>query len=101
MSKPKQNKPKLQGITLEEWRKNDALVTGATNALSHPYWPSMLELLRVESPHNYHLINPTLEERAVHQAKIEGYNTCLNNLLAMGSGSVEDAKTLAATFEQP
>ena len=68
-----------------EWRSEQSLVTQAREIFNNPQFQAMLDVVKNESPHNFAYGGVTLDERAVIQARIEGYQLCINNLESLGS----------------
>ena len=89
-------------LTLEQWRKSEGLVSSLLTLSKTPIFKTMLDVLRTESPVNLGLpklgVQPT--DRIVHQAQIEGYHLCLNNIEAMITKG-QESQTVEATFEDP
>lgn len=87
-------------LTLEQWRKDLALVTAAKRLEQDGTYQLALAVL--QNSHPRHIVfapmgvNPN--DRIVHQAKIEGYELCLNNLAAL-STPFKISKPLEATFQ--
>lgn len=65
-------------VTEQQWRATPSLVSAAMAMTNDIRWFQMLECLRTCSPENY-VLSPaaTLQDRAVIQAKIEGWKDCL------------------------
>lgn len=72
-------------LRLDEWRSSKEHVAIARKVLSDPSLRLMLDICRTEHPASQLLLNAELSERAVQQARIEGYHMCLNNIEALGS----------------
>ena len=89
------------GISAETWRKSEELVTKAGDLLRSDLGRSILDVLSYESPHNLHLPGADLPARALHQARIEGYNLCLNNLESLGTPDTGSGDLTEATFSKP
>ena len=81
----------LGSLTLDEWRQDKALVTQAGNALSSPLIRQMLQVLHNSHPAFQVMIAGDTSERAIQQAKCEGYTMCLSDLEAMGVPTVTTA----------
>lgn len=78
-------------VTEQQWRATPTLVSGAMAITNDIRWVQMLECLRGCAPENYALSPAaTLQDRAVLQAKIEGWKDCLATI-----------KRLATPPEQP
>ena len=58
----------------------------------------MLQVVQNESPSNFAILSGGLEERALHQSRIEGYNLALANLKALRV-SADKIETLETTYE--
>lgn len=72
-------------LTLAKWLKEENLIASAANLLKHPDLRAMLDVLRNEHPAIKGIaLGTPIDQRAVFQARGEGYQLCLNNLLAMG-----------------
>ena len=87
-------------IRLHEWRSSPELVTKARDVLENPAMLEMIDVLNTEHPAKIGLFRVTLEDRAIAQARIEGYQLCINNLEAMGT-FVKPKVEPEATYEQP
>lgn len=89
-------------LTLDQWRKSEALVSSLLALTKSPVFKTMMDVLRNESPVNLGLpklgVQPT--DRIVHQAQVEGYHLCLNNIEAMATPGAQSS-TVEATFEDP
>jgi hypothetical protein len=74
----------LNEIRLARWQANDKLVGEARIRLGDSFGAMLRDVLRAESPSTWvKTPNATTEERAAHQAQIEGYHFCLNTLEAL------------------
>ena len=86
-------------IRMEEWRSTPDLVKLAGAALSDPIMRQLVDVLR-----NEHLANDCcpglipIEQRAILQARAEGYSICLNNLESLAVFQ-KPQEQLEATFE--
>ena len=88
-------------LRMHEWRATPDLIKSAQKFLSDPEFLTVIDVLRNESPINWISIRPmTIEDRAVTQARIEGYQLCLNNLESLGTYD-KPKEELEPTFEQP
>jgi len=89
-------------LTLEQWRKSESLISGLLTLSKTPIFKTMMDVLRNESPVNLGLpklgVQPT--DRIVHQAQVEGYHLCLNNIEAMVTKGLE-SQHIEATFLDP
>lgn len=65
---------------LMEWRKREDLVTGFRQMMDSPVARLAMEVLTNESPSNFQNRSQSAE---LTLGQIEGYNMCLNNLMAM------------------
>lgn len=87
-------------LMLHEFRADTTLIKGAHAVLTSDFTKLMLQVLQNEHPVGI-VFNPSasLEARALHQAKCEGYGMAIANLLAMG---VEQKlpQSLEPTFEE-
>jgi hypothetical protein len=87
-------------LRLAEWQADEKLSHAAAKLLLDPTFQLMLQVNRNESPHLMHLtVDCALDARALHQARIEGYNMCLRNFQAMAEHR-PIASTIEPTFEQ-
>lgn len=88
-------------ISIEEWRSNKELVLLARKFLNNPDFRMMTDTLRNSAPHNYvSLKEMSIDARAMEQARIEGFQLCLNNLAALGM-ETKKAVELEPDFSQP
>lgn len=88
-------------LRMSEWKSERDLVRAARKFLSDPEFLALVDVLRNESPINWITVRPmTIEDRAVTQARIEGYQLCINNLESLGMFEKPSEK-LEPTFEQP
>lgn len=89
-------------IGLEDWQKDESLVSLAADVLADPRTAQMLSVLRAESPANYGLapLGVSFEDRAAFQARTEGYHLALNNFEALGKLTVVSTES-EPTFEPP
>lgn len=86
-------------LRLAQWQADEKLSHAASKLLLDPTFQLMLQVNRNESPHLLHLaIDCPIETRALHQARIEGYNMALRNFEAMSYHKPAPAE-LVATFE--
>lgn len=88
-------------LRLAEYRSQENLVKTAQKFLIDPEFQPMLDVLRNEAPSKWMLRDEaTTEDRAVLQAKIEGYELAIANLEAMGVfRTMKEAPE--PTYEQP
>lgn len=72
-------------LRLHEFRADEKLTSGMSQALLNQYVAVAVNVLRNEHP-AWSVMSPDVPEhvRAAQQAKCEGYTMCLANLLAMG-----------------
>ena len=89
-------------LTLDDWRRSPELVTALLKLSCDPTFRLLVDMLRNESPVNYHLpqlgVQPT--DRIVHQSKVEGYHLVLNNIEAAQEPEITGG-AIEATFENP
>lgn len=89
-------------LTLEEWRKQEAMVSESIALAKNLTYRAQIDVLRNSHPcHTLFTpigVSPT--DRIVMQAKIEGYELALNNLEAM-TRYLKSPKPLEATFSDP
>lgn len=86
-------------VRLHEWRSSPDLVTSARKVLNDGTLQTMMDVLKNEHPFNTTLYNVSIEERAVVQARTEGYAMALANLEAMGVFQ-KPTEPIEATYEQ-
>lgn len=90
-----------QDFTLTEWRKTDALVSAARELVRNKTFKLMREVLDNENPcHRVIAFGVSPNDRVVQQARIEGYEMCLNNLGAFAK-PLKLTERLESTFEPP
>jgi len=86
-------------LTIEEWRAQPDLVKMAADRLRDPYVRLMLDAL-----HNSHLrrytATGTMEQKAFHLCRCEGYLTALKDFEAMAIASAVE-EPVESTFERP
>lgn len=89
-------------LLLSQWRGNDKLVAAAMQLERDTTYQMQLQVLKNVHPMLFHFadVNVRQEDRAAHQAKIEGYQLCLNNLASFSKKAVA-TKPLQATFSPP
>ena len=87
-------------MRLADWMRDKELVGSSRKMMITPMFQAMLAILMDESPHNTHLLGVDMNERALHQARIEGYNLCMNNLQSFGRLD-EMGGQIEATFQPP
>lgn len=85
-------------LTLSEWMGDATLVGMAQKVHASTEFKLMMQLLRNESPAFFYMKQGGIEDRAIMQARIEGYNLAINNLFAMRTIQ-KKAEMPAATFE--
>lgn len=87
-------------LRLSEFMADKELVRSAEEILSTGTFKLMMQVCRNESPAMIALMTDVpLETRALHQARIEGFNMALRNFEAMGEHQAIPEQ-LAATFEE-
>jgi len=84
-----------------EWRTNPALVKIAKKFLDDPEFWMLLDCIRNEHPDRI-MFSPgvDIQERALHQARIEGFMMCLNTIESLGTPE-KVREELTATYESP
>ena len=87
-------------VKLDEWRSSADLVNAARKVLNDPNTQNMLDVLRNEHPANTMTFDAPLDQRAVLQARSEGYTMALANLEALGVFQ-QQHEEMEATYEQP
>lgn len=77
-------------LTLEEWQKNEQLMSGGMGLAADPVFRALVAVLLNESPANWGLkIDGTPPyDRAALQAVTQGYLMALNNIGAMTTPAV-------------
>ena len=70
-------------IRLSDWQSDKSLTTAAGEYLAQPTLQFMLDVLRNEHPGRFVLSNVSNEQRAIQQARSEGYEMCLANFDAL------------------
>ena len=86
-------------LRLNEWQSDENLTSAAQKVLLDPTFNLMLQVARNENPSLIHLnMDAQLETRALHQARIEGYNLALRNFEVMAIHE-PIKEELIATFE--
>jgi hypothetical protein len=88
-------------LRMSEWRANLALVREAGDVLNTTTARTMIDVVRNESPANIVLLGVPIEERAVMQARIEGYQMALTNLEALAEFEQPKEQLPEPTFESP
>lgn len=87
-------------LRLHEWRSDPALTKAAGVILNNSDARLMLDVLNNEHPAHFVLAPGTsVDDRAVYQARCEGYTMALANLEAMAMHQ-EAQKELEPTFER-
>lgn len=72
-------------VTLDTWRQQPLLVSTAAEIVASQTFQHMLECVRAMSPANMVLPDGIpLQDRAVQQARTEGYNQAIEIILLMG-----------------
>ena len=87
-------------LTVDEWRSDPALTKVAYSILNHKDFKSMIDVLKNTGPHTFMMPSISIEERAIWQARIEGFHLCLNTLESLGS-MTKPTETLEPTYEPP
>ncbi len=77
-------------VSMQDWRKSEECCRAAQLALANPTIRQMTDILRTAHLGNWALApNTSIEARAIHAAKCEGYGLALNDFEAL------------AIFDQP
>jgi len=84
-------------LRLNEWQSDKALVGMAQKLFTNPDWRLMLQVLENEHPGGNVFLDATIDMRAVHQGRCEGYSMALANVRAMCK-FVESAPIIEETF---
>ena len=88
-------------LTMEQWRGEPALVGKAISIIGSDDFMLMMDLLEREHPGNSVLSLDTPDyQRAIWQARCEGYTMALANLRALAIFR-KPVEPLEATFEKP
>lgn len=87
-------------LRLDEFRSDPEMAKGADEILNNPMFQVMMQVCKNESPALMALtMDSSLDTRALHQARIEGFNMALRNFEAMAQHAALPEQ-LAATFEE-
>lgn len=70
---------------LHDWKSNTSLVNLARKTLDNNDFRIMMDVVRNEHPLNQVTFEATVEDRAIVQARCEGYMLALNNLESLGT----------------
>lgn len=87
-------------LTLDQWRADPRFISIAKKFLDNPEFRLMMDVLRTEHLASYCMTSANIEQRAVAQARGEGYTMCLNNIEALGQFAAEK-REVQSTFETP
>lgn len=88
-------------MRLQEWCKTESLVEASRVLANNQTYKLQLDVLRSEHPcHSVMQFGVSPNDRLVMQARIEGYEMCLNNLDAFKT-SLKLPERLEASFEPP
>ncbi len=88
-------------IAIDQWRQDKDLVKNAMKLLRDPLFLNLMDVTRGAHPLN--IVNTDqipLEERAIMQARGEGYTMALHNLESLGV-YIAPFNQLEATYEPP
>lgn len=86
-------------ISMREWRQSEECCRAAQLALANPTVRQMVDILRSAHLGNWALSPDTsIEKRAIHAAKCEGYGLALNDLEALAVFD-QPMETVPSTFE--
>lgn len=87
-------------VTEAQWRNTPSLITAAMRITNTVEWVQILECLRTMSPARAELdLGTPLTERAVVQARIEGWNQCLATIKRLSMPIIE-APTIEETYDR-
>lgn len=70
-------------LRLSEWRSAPNLTGEARKVMDHPFFKLMVDVLMNEHPGCCVMIDGDKDQRAIQQARAEGYTICLSNLRAL------------------
>ena len=88
-------------LMLDQWRKDESLVTAMAQLEKNPTFTLAVQCLR-----NSHLCRISLplgcspDDRVAHQARTEGYEACLKSIESLAV-PFKVQKPIEATFEKP
>jgi hypothetical protein len=89
-------------LRLDQWRKDESLVTQMKSLEHNQTFIMAIQCLQNEHPRHIVMspmgVNPN--DRIVHQAKIEGYEICLNALSSL-STPYKTVSPVESTFAKP
>ncbi len=86
-------------LTIAQWQKQESLVTDMRALERNQTFKMAMDVLRNSHPKSIVLqLGTSPNDRVVHQARIEGYEYCLNNLAAL-SQVPKQTKAIEATFQ--
>jgi hypothetical protein len=85
-------------LRLDEWRSQPELVAMADVVWRNPDFRLMLQVVQNASPANSPVVLSSIEARAIHQARTEGYHAALFNLSVMRIPN-DKIEELEATYE--
>ena len=85
-------------LRLNEWRAHGEMLKIADTLWKDADFQLVMQVIANESPANFALLTAGIEDRALHQARTEGYNLALANLRAMRVPS-EKTEVLESTYE--
>jgi hypothetical protein len=80
----------LGSLTLDEWRQDGALCIQAASVLQAPIVRQMLQVLHNSHPAFQVMLRGDANERAMQQARCEGYTMCLADIESMGQGQPQN-----------
>lgn len=86
-------------LTLDQWQRNEQLVSEMAKVSATPIWRAMMQVMNNECPSGIKLeqVGTLITDRAALQAQTEGYRMAINNLEAM-SALVAVDEVQEATF---
>lgn len=85
-------------LRLAEWRSDPNLTKEAAKILAGSFVKIMLDVLENEHPGAFVMLRGDQNDRAVQQARAEGYTMCLSNLKALGKHEKPHKELGEATF---
>lgn len=85
-------------LRLDEWRKHDELIRLAESVWVNQDFRLMIQVAQNESPANFAILSGNLEDRAIQQARSEGFNLFLATLKTMRVPA-DKIETLETTYE--
>jgi hypothetical protein len=87
-------------LTIDEWRSDPSMTKVAYATLNSPECRAMFDVVKNCGPHNLALPTVPIEERAIWQARIEGYQLCLNTIESLSTLN-QPTEKIEPTYEPP